>query len=134
MKRIKHILPVLFSLFIVFLFFIKRIIILKYYPPICNLTIFLIFFLSLFAKETIIQKFARIWGDKLEGSALRYTRTITYIWCVFLFINFLISVWTLFLSDEIWIIYNGFVSYILVGLMFGIEYIVRIVLQKNKII
>ncbi|MCR5261972.1 MAG: hypothetical protein K6C94_09070 [Candidatus Gastranaerophilales bacterium] len=94
----------------------------------------MIFFTSLFAKETIIQKFARACGDKLEKPAWNYTKNVTYIWCIFTFANFLISVWTIFLSDKIWILYNGFISYFLVGTLFGAEYIVRTILRKRNLI
>ena len=134
MKKSKSFFPILISLFVVFLFYIKRIVILKYYPPICNSFIFLIFFCSLFTKETVIQKFARLCGDKLEKPAWNYTRKLTYIWCIFTFLNLCISIWTIFLPDKLWIIYNGFISYILIGLLFGVEYIVRIVLRKRKLI
>ena len=134
MNKIKPLTPILITLCVVFLFYIKRIVVLKFYPPICNLFIFLVFFCSLFGKETVIQKIARACGDKLEKPAWDYTRNITYVWCVFTFLNFLISLWTIFLSDEIWMIYNGLISYILVGLLFGIEYIVRIVFRKRNLI
>lgn len=134
MGKIKPFVPVFISLCIVFLFWIKRIVVLKFYPPICNSCIFILFFSSLFWKETIIQKFARAYGDKLERPAFIYTRIITYVWCVFLLINLLISIWTIFLPDRIWIIYNSCISYLLIGLLFGIEYTVRIILRKRKII
>lgn len=134
MNKIKRFTPILITLCVVFLFYVKRIVFLKYYPPICNFFIFCVFFFSLFAKETIIQKIARACGDKLEKPAFDYTRKITYVWCVFTFINLLISIWTIFLSDKVWIIYNGFVSYLLVGLLFGVEYIVRITLRRRNLI
>ncbi len=134
MGKIKNVLPVIFTLFIVFLFYIKRIVVLKYYPPICNCFIFLVFFCSLFAKETVIQKFARACGDKLEPPAFNYTRKLTYVWCVFTFLNLLVSVWTIFQSDNVWMLYNGCISYILIGLLFAIEYIVRINFRKRKLI
>ena len=134
MGKVKHFVPIMITLCVVFLFYIKRFVFLKFYPPICNLTIFIIFFSSLFAKETIIQKFAKICGDKLEKPAWRYTRNLTYIWCIFLLLNFIISVWTIFLSDNIWLLYNGCFSYIFVGLIFAIEYIIRKILQRRKLI
>ena len=134
MGKIKPLFPVFITLFIVFLFYIKRFVVLKFYPPICNFTLFMVFFISLFGKETIIQKFARACGDPLEKPALIYTRNVTYVWCVFTFLNFLISVWTIFLPDKIWILYNGCISYILVGALFGVEYIVRIIFRKRKLI
>ena len=134
MGKIKHITPILITLCIVFLFYMKRFVFLKFYPPLCNCFLFLVFFISLFTKETVIQKFARACGDKLEKPAWNYTRKVTYIWCIFTFINLLISIWTIFLPDKIWILYNGCISYILVGLLFGIEYIIRINLRKRNLI
>lgn len=134
MGKIKHITPIILTLCIIILFYFKRFVFLKLYPPICNFTVFMVFFLSLFAKETVIQKFARACGDKLEKPAWNYTRNLTYFWCIFMFLNFALSVYTIFLSDNIWILYNGFISYILVGLMFAIEYVVRIILRKRNMI
>jgi uncharacterized membrane protein len=94
----------------------------------------MVFFCSLFAKETVIQKFARACGDKLDKPAWTYTRNLTYVWCVFMLINLLISIYTIFLSDAIWMLYNGCISYILVGSLFAIEYLVRIILRKRNLI
>ena len=134
MGKIKNFTPIIITLCVVFLFYIKRFVFLKLYPPICNLVVFIVFFSSLFAKETVIQKFARMCGDELKPPAWIYTRNLTYVWCIFMFINLLISVWTIFMSDRIWILYNGCISYVLVGMLFCIEYIVRTVLRKRKLI
>ncbi len=134
LAKLKGILPVLFTVCVFVLFYVKRFVALKYYPPICNAFLFMVFFTSLFSKETIIQKIARAYGDKLEKPALVYTRIVTYVWCFFMFINLLVSIWTIFLSDRIWFIYNGCVSYILIGLLFITEYSIRIILRKRKLI
>ena len=134
MGKLKHFIPVFFTLCVVFLFYIKRFVVLKFYPPICNFFIFSLFFFSLFTKETIIQKFARMMEGNLKPPVLNYTRKITYLWAIFTFLNFLVSVWTIFLPDNIWILYNGCISYILVGLLFLIEYSIRIFLRKRKLI
>lgn len=134
MGKVKHVIPILVTLFIVFIFYFKRFVFLKFYPPLCNFTVFMVFFCSLFAKETVIQKFARACGDKLDKPAWTYTRNLTYVWCVFMLINLLISIYTIFLSDAIWMLYNGCISYILVGSLFAIEYLVRIILRKRNLI
>lgn len=124
--------PFIFTILLFVLFYFKRFVVIKFYPPVMNLTIFLIFFSSIFTKETIIQKFARISAKKpLHELELSYTRRLTYVWSAFLFLNFLFSVLTIFLSDEIWIFYNCFLSYFLVGTLFIIEYIVRIFFRKR---
>ena len=129
--KIKLTAPVVFTLCLVTIFYFKRYILIKYYPPVMNGFIFSVFFISLFCKETVIQKIARIREGGLNEKISEYTRNLTYVWCVFLFINFLISILTIFLSDRIWIIYNGFVSYFLVGLMFVIEYPIRLAFKRR---
>lgn len=62
---------------------------------------------------------------------MRYTRNLTYVWAGFTFLNFLISFATVFASEKIWALYNGFISYFLVGTFFIIEYIVRGVTVKG---
>ena len=130
-KNMKKFLPILITFFVIFLFYIKRFVVLKFYPPICNLLIFLLFFISLFTKETIIQKFVRLYENNPKESALIYARNLTYVWCAFTFLNLLISIWTIFQSDKIWILYNGCISYILIGTLFVVEYIIRITLRKR---
>jgi uncharacterized membrane protein len=96
-----------------------------------NFLFFAIFFSSLFAKETIIQKFARMMDGELKPKVAAYTKNVTYIWCVFIFLNLIMSIITFFLPDEIWLWYNGCISYILMGMLFAIEYIVRILFRKR---
>ena len=123
--------PFIFTICLFIIFYFKRYFVIKFYPPIMNFTIFVIFFSSLFTKETIIQKFAKLWNKNLHPLELSYTRNLTYVWCVFLFLNFIISIFTIFLSDKFWIFYNCFFSYFLIGTIFIIEYIVRIIFRKR---
>lgn len=47
--------------------------------------------------------------------------------------NGLVSLATaLFCSDETWTLYNGVISYVLIGMMFTAEYIIRIILRKRR--
>ena len=124
--------PFIFTICLFVLFYFKRFFVIKFYPPIMNLVIFLIFFTSLFSKETIVQNFAKMWSKKeLHQLELIYTRKLTYVWCVFLFLNLLTSIITIFLNDKIWMFYNCFLSYFLIGTIFIIEYIVRIIFRKR---
>ena len=68
---------------------------------------------------------------ELTRFARNYTRKLTYVWCVFLFINLSISIVTVFLPAKIWELYNACISYVALGLMFGVEYIVRIILRAK---
>ena len=134
MNKLKPFLSILITLCVVLVFYIKRFIFLKFYPPLCNGFVFFVFFISLFTKETVIQKIAKACGDRLDKPAWIYTRNLTYIWCFFMFINFLISIWTIFQSDKIWILYNGCISYILIGALLGGEYVIRTIFRKRNLI
>lgn len=130
-KRLKPIIPFCMTICIVLLFHFSRIYALKFYPVIVNSFIFCIFFSSLFCKETIIQKFAKKIDGELTDFSRNYTRKLTYVWCVFLLINLAISIATVFMNERIWELYNACISYIALGVMFGVEYIVRIILRAK---
>lgn len=128
----RMIFPLIFTFIIIGAFHYTHLVALKFYPALINLLIFFVFFSSLFAKETIIQKFAKIMeGKDLPDIVKKYTRNLTYIWCVFLIFNFLISFATIFMSSKIWTIYNGCISYILTGTIFAVEYIIRIIFKRK---
>lgn len=133
-KKYGFLFSISFTFFIIGLFYVTGLNALKIYPVIVNFSFFLIFFISLFAQKTVIQKIAELQEGVLNNNVKIYTRNLTYLWCIFLFIQFLISMLTLFLDDRIWMIYNGFVSYILLGSFFAIEYMVRIILKRKKIL
>ena len=70
-------------------------------------------------------------GGVLDDFTRNYTRNLTYVWCIFLFINLSISIATVFMPAKIWALYNACISYIALGVMFGVEYIVRIILRAR---
>lgn len=125
-KIIKALAPFIGMFAVIGIFHFTDFILLKYYPPVMNFCLFFIFFSSLFQKRTVIQKIALASDPDSNEAVMKYTRNLTYIWAVFTFLNFLISVVTVFMSEKIWALYNGFISYLLVGIIFIIEYIVRI--------
>lgn len=130
-KVVKAIVPVIFTLSVILLFKITGLSSLKIYPPLMNFLFFAVFFVSLFSKETVIQRIARKMDGKLEEPVWTYTKNLTYIWVIFLFVNFSVSVVSMFLSDNFWLLYNGFISYFLVGMMFIVEYPVRKSFKKR---
>lgn len=134
MKKYGFVFSTLFTVSVILLFHFTRFGGLKLYPVVVNFAIFWIFSSSLFCKETVIQKFAKMTEGELSEPVKIYTRKLTYIWCVYLFIQFLCSVMTCFMSDKIWMLYNGFLSYIFLGCFFAIEYTVRIVFRKRKLL
>ena len=106
---------------------------LKLYPVFMNASFFLLFSWSLFTPPSIIERIARLTNPELPEQAIAYTYKVTIIWCCFFIINGSISLsLTLFASDKAWVLYNGLISYILMGLLFSVEWIVRQkVIKKN---
>ncbi len=130
-KKLKPIIPFCATICVVLLFHFSKIYALKFYPVVVNSFIFCVFFSSLFCKETIIQKVAKKMDGDLTDFSRNYTRKLTYVWCVFLFVNLSISIATVFLSERIWELYNACISYVALGVMFGVEYIVRIIMRAR---
>jgi uncharacterized membrane protein len=55
-----------------------------------------------------------------------YTRKVTQAWCVFFVANGLVALWTATRWPvQAWFYYNGIIAYLLVGVMFGGEWLVR---------
>ncbi|PJC85793.1 DNA gyrase subunit B [Vibrio sp. HA2012] len=105
---------------------------LTYYPVIVNVCLFLLFFSSLKKKQTLVERLARIQQPDLPDSGVIYTRKVTKVWCCFFIINGSIALTTCFLSMEIWTLYNGLISYLAMGTLFIIEYLVRLRVQKKQ--
>lgn len=131
LKKLKAIIPVLGTVCVVLLFHFSKIYALKFYPVIVNSFIFCVFFSSVFCEETIIQKIAKKMDGELTDFSRNYTRKLTYVWCIFLFVNLSISFATVFMSPKVWELYNACISYVALGVMFGVEYIVRIILRAK---
>ena len=131
-KKYGFVFSFLFTICVILFFHYTRFGGLKLYPVVVNFAIFWLFFSSLFQNETVIQKFARLSEGELTKPVKIYTRNLTYVWCVYLFVQFLISVATCFMSDRIWMIYNGFLSYFFLGCFFAIEYLIRIIFKKRN--
>lgn len=131
LKKLKAIIPVLGTVCVVLVFHFSKIYALKFYPVIVNSFIFCVFFSSVFCEETIIQKIAKKMDGELTDFSRNYTRKLTYVWCIFLFVNLSISFATVFMSPKVWELYNACISYIALGVMFGVEYIVRIFLRAK---
>ena len=98
---------------------------LKFYPVLMNSAICAIFALSLRKTPLITQIAQKMQKTPLNKKTVEYTQKVTYAWTIFMFVNAINSLITVFLSNEIWALYNGFISYILIGTMMLVEYIIR---------
>lgn len=104
---------------------------LTYYPVVVSLCLFSVFFISLYQSQSIIERLARIQEPELPESAISYVRKVTQIWCVFFIINASIALYTCFQPLEVWTLYNGLISYLAIGLLFFMEWLVRQMVRKG---
>ncbi|MDR2711192.1 MAG: hypothetical protein LBB65_07730 [Burkholderiales bacterium] len=96
-----------------------------YYPALVNAIFLLAFIVSLFQSQTIVERLARRLDPELPPEGVRYTRKVTFAWCVFFVINGSIAWWTTTQAMEVWTIYNGLIAYVAMGAMFGGEWLIR---------
>lgn len=118
---------------------------LKLYSVSVSATMLFVFGSSLIFKPNIIFRFACLGDKTLKGSSFEqqvddYCKKVTVVWCVFFVLNGSISVFTALhdfgndaLNDKIWSVYNGGISYVLMGLLFAVEFMVR-KMVNNKMI
>lgn len=100
---------------------------LKLYPVLVNAVLLAVFGFSLAVPPSMVERFARLREPDLPPAAVAYTRRVTQVWCVFFIFNGAIALGTaLWASAEVWSLYTGVIAYILMGLLFGLEYLVRL--------
>ena len=103
-----------------------------FYPVLVNLSLLGLFAVSLIRPPTIIEMIARkMEKGEFPDRAVAYTRKVTVCWCIFFLCNGLVSLLTITLSPQWWMIYNGFIAYLLIALMMGGEYLVRRRVRAN---
>ena len=99
---------------------------LKLYPVLVNGALLALFACSLVAPPTIVERFARVQEPDLPPAAILYTRRVTQVWYGFFVVNGCVALLTaLYASTALWWLYNGFIAYLLIGLLFAGEYCVR---------
>lgn len=97
-----------------------------YYPVVMSLAMGSAFILSLFFPPSLIERLARLQDPALPPTAIAYTQKVTKVWIGFCLFNAAASYGTI-LSDslELWTLYNGVISYGLMGFLLGGEFLFR---------
>ena len=98
---------------------------LRLYPAAMSGGMFILFARSLRHPPSVIERIARLHEPDLDAAGVRYTRTVTQVWSVFLAINTLLALLTVFTSRELWALWNGLGAYLCMGLLFAGEWLWR---------
>lgn len=99
---------------------------LKLYPVLVNAVLLSVFGASLVSPPSIIERLARLREPDLPPSGVAYTRRVTVVWCGFFVLNGSLALGTaLWASEAAWALYNGLIAYVLMGLLFAGEWLVR---------
>ncbi|AMP00376.1 putative membrane protein [Collimonas arenae] len=105
---------------------------LKLYPVLVNLGMLAVFSYSLYAPPSVIERMARLTDPALPAYAVAYTRRVTQVWCGFFIVNGLLALYTAgWASEAVWSLYNGVLAYLLMGILFIGEYLVRIIVKRH---
>ena len=105
----------------------------RLYPVLVSLTLGAVFTASLIHPPSAIERIARLSEPTLSPAGVVYTRNVTIVWIAFFLLNASISTWTaVYASLATWTLYNGLVSYIAIGILFGAELLVRRRMMRGR--
>ncbi|OYT86248.1 MAG: hypothetical protein CFE50_02515 [Pseudomonas sp. PGPPP4] len=101
-------------------------VLLRGYPVLLSLFLLAVFGLSLLRGQPLIERLARLREPELPPRAVRYTRRVTQVWCLFFLFNALTAAGlALWAPLAWWTLYTGVIAYGLMGLLFAGEWLVR---------
>jgi uncharacterized membrane protein len=98
---------------------------LLYYPVLVNGLLCVVFALSLRKGEPLLLRLVRARGMAMSEHATGYLTRLTGIWAGFFAANGLVALWTTTASLEVWTLYNGLISYLLVATLMLGEWLFR---------
>lgn len=104
---------------------------LLWYPVLINAGLCAVFGASLWRGVPVIERLARLRESCLPESGVRYTRVVTRVWTFFFAFNgTLAAALALWAPWRWWALYNGAISYVLIGALIAGEWVVRPAARK----
>jgi uncharacterized membrane protein len=98
---------------------------LLFYPALVNFCLCAVFANSLRQEESLLLRMVRARGVPIVDHIPPYLYRLTALWAVFFAMNGMAAVWTITASMEVWMLYNGLISYFIVGALIGGELLFR---------
>ncbi|OAI17386.1 hypothetical protein A1359_06085 [Methylomonas lenta] len=125
-SKVEYLLVFAGGLFLLVAAMINQINWLLAYPVFVSLLFFSVFSFSLFYPPSVVERLARLEDPDLPPKGVAYTRKVTLVWSVFFLANAAMSLFTIWYEDRwLWSLYNGCISYVLMGLLMAAEMSVR---------
>ncbi|MBB5217771.1 acyl-CoA synthetase [Treponema rectale] len=127
-------------------FLTNQTVFLKLYSVVISAMLLIVFSSTLFFGPNIIFRFALMGRKPVKNTVCEkmveaYCKKVCIVWCFFFIINGSISVCTAFSqklfgltpaqADALWSVYNGGIFYVLMGILFTVEYIIRKMVDKK---
>jgi uncharacterized membrane protein len=110
---------------------------LKIYPALADAVYLTIFLTSYFIPPTLIEDFVNLIDKNvkinIDNAQLQsFCKKSTIAWCVFFFFDAVMAVvTTMFASDLVWGIYNSGITYVLMGIIFVVQYVSIKITEKR---
>ena len=127
------------AVFFVSAWLLKQPVAMYWYPVAMSGLMLLLFGGSLFTRQSLIERLARLREPDLPPEGVRYTRRITQIWCAFFVLNGGVAAALVVAQAwQAWALYTGVVAYGLMGALFAGEWlyrrcVLRLPVQKQMI-
>ncbi len=102
-------------------YFLKGSVWFRLYPAVV-VGIALALFARSLARTPLIEVFAVRMGDRLDERGRLVCRQLTRLWTGFLAVHLLVTCATVFMPLNVWALYNGAVSYVLLGALFAFSW------------
>lgn len=112
-------------------FITNQAVFLKLYSVAISITFLIAFGSTLIFPPSIIFRFATLADKSIINSPKQkavesYCKKVCIVWCIFFVANGSVAAYTaMFCSYTVWSVYTGLVSYILMGMLFAVEFIIR---------
>jgi uncharacterized membrane protein len=98
----------------------------KLYPAVVSLAFLAVFGYSLVRPPNFVERIARLREGELPPQQVIYTWRVTLAWCIYFVLNAAVAAGlALWGSDRAWALYSGGLAYVLAGLLFAGEFLVR---------
>jgi uncharacterized membrane protein len=95
-------------------------------PVLISAALLVTFGASLVRGMPMIERFARMQNPDLPPDHAEHCRQVTWVWCGFFVVNGAIASFLAIRGPlEWWTLYSGLIAYVLMGVLFAAEYMVR---------